>query len=174
MSEIAPEYTKKERIIVLLKVVSWCLPLYILAEFWFFDWLSGYAENANCYKYGSVNGVHFLMYGVFTLMPLSLAVILFLFEGRRSIKILKLGQNPLPGEKVFRPTRYKYGNSAKVQPVIVLVALVFIVGMSVWGGFQAHEITKEVKPCLTPMKLKAANKAVQLGHTSEVVCFVLV
>ena len=145
--DYAPEYTKKERIIFLLKSFAWAIPLLLIAEFWFFDWLSEYSENANCYNYGDINGVHLVFYGLFVLMPLSFAIILFLIEGRRSIKIIKLGQNPLPDEKVFKPTKYKYGIRAKVQPIGAFSIMLFFIGLAVWGSFQAHDLTRDIKPC---------------------------
>ena len=152
MDEYAPEYTKKERIALVLKIMTWAVPAYLIAEFWFFDWLSEYAENANCYNYGNVNGLHLIFYGLFFFMPLSLALIVFLFEGRRCIKVLKLGQNPLPNEKVLKPTKYKYGRAAKIQPAIVLSLVLMIVSFSIWGAFQAHHLTQHIKPCETAIE----------------------
>ena len=147
MSEYGPEYTKRERIALVLKILAWVIPIYLVAQFWFFDWFSEYSENANCYNYGNINGVHLVFYGLFVFMPFSFAIVLFLFEGRRSIKVIKLGQSPLPNEKVLRPTKYKYGTAAKVQPLGVFSIILFLIGLSIWGGFQAHEITKDIKPC---------------------------
>ena len=147
MSVYAPEYTKSERIRIALKLLAWTLPIFLGAKVWFFDWLAEFAKNANCYNYANINGVHFVFYGLFVFMPLSLAIVLFLVEGRRSIKVLKLGQNPLPNEKVFRPTKYKYGAAAKVQPLLLIFIIMFLTGLSVWGGFQAHKLTKAIKPC---------------------------
>lgn len=146
-ADYSPEYTKKERVIILLKTFSWAIPLFLATKFWFFEWLSEYAENANCYNYGDINGVHLVFYGLFLFMPLSFAVILFLIEGKRSIKIIRLGQNPLPNEKLFEPTRYKYGLAAIIQPVGMFSIMLFLIGLAVWGGYQAYELTKDIEPC---------------------------
>jgi len=157
MSEYAPEYTKRERIVLVAKAFAWAIPVYLVAELWFFDWLSEYSKNANCYTYGSINGVHLILYGAFVLIPLSLGIIMFLIEGKRSIRVIKLGQNPLPNEKVYRSTKYKYGAAAKVLPFVVLFIILSSIGLSIWGGFQAHELTRDIKPC-------AANKSLsQIG-----------
>ena len=147
MNEYAPEYTKREKIILIIKIMSWAIPVFLIAEFWFFDWISEYSKNANCYNYGNINGVHLIFYGLFVFMPLSLAIIIFLLEGRRSIKVLKAGQNPLPNEKVLKPTRYKYGHASKIQPFIILSLILLIVAFSIWGGFQSHNLTQNIKPC---------------------------
>lgn len=154
MSEYAPEYTKKECMILVLKIAAWVIPIVLISELWFFDWLSKYAENANCYSYGEINGVHLVFYGLFVFLPLSFAIILFMFEGRRSIKVIRLGQNPLPNEKVLSPTRYKYGVTAKIKPVVTFSMILLLIALSVWGGFQAKELTRNIKPC-------ADNRALQ-------------
>jgi uncharacterized membrane protein len=125
----------------------WFIPLYAVIEIWFFDWLSEYSANANCYNYGNITGVHLVMYGLFVGLPLLITFVVVLFEGHRSIKILKLGENPLPGEKVFKKTMYKYGYKARAQPIAVLSFIVFLMVFSIWGAFQAHEITQDIKPC---------------------------
>lgn len=108
MNNYAPEYTKKERIAIIVKSLLLALPIYAVAQLWFFDWLREYADNANYYYYyyyyGNITGVHLLMYSMFVGLPLLPAIILFIFEGRRSLKIIKLWQSPLPGEKVFNKT----------------------------------------------------------------------
>ena len=150
----------RERIALVLKILAWAIPIYLIAQFWFFDWVSEYSKNANCYNYGNINGVHLVFYGLFVFMPLSFGVIVFLFEGVRSIKVIKLGQNPLPNEKVFRPTKYKYGTAAKVQPCGIFAVILLLIGLSIWGGFQAYELTKNIKPC-------AVNKSLnQIGADS--------
>lgn len=145
--DYAPEYTKRERIEIALKNLAWAIPVVFICEFWLFDWFAEYSNNANCYKYGSINGVHLVFYGLFVFMPLLFAIILCLTEGRRSIKVFRLGQNPLPNEKVFSTTSYKYGLAAKAQPIVVLSVMLFLIGLSVWGGFQAHDLTRNIKPC---------------------------
>lgn len=155
--DYAPEYTKKERIVFVLRIMAWAIPLVVISEFYSFGWLSDYLENANCYNYGNINGVHLVFYGLFVFIPLSFAIILLLTEGRSSINVIKLGQTPLPNEKVFGPTKYKYGNAAKVRPIGVFSVIILFTGLSVWGGFQAHDLTKDIKPC-------TANKSLnQIG-----------
>ncbi|MCP4978354.1 MAG: hypothetical protein GY931_19585 [Maribacter sp.] len=145
--DYAPEYSKKERIMIMLKILAWAIPFITIFEFWFVDWFSEYSRNANCYNYGSLNGVHLVFYGIFVFVPLSFAIILLLTQGRRSFKVIRIEQNPLPNEKVFSPTKYKYGKAATIQPIVVLLLIMCLFGLSVWGGFQAHEITKDIKPC---------------------------
>ncbi|MBQ0727711.1 hypothetical protein [Thalassolituus oleivorans] len=147
MNNYAPEYTKKERIAIIVKSLLLALPIYAVAQLWFFDWLREYADNANCYYYGNITGVHLLIYSMFVGLPLLPAIMLFIFEGRRSLKVIKLGQSPLPGEKVFKKTMYTYGYKAKIQPVFVFLFIGLCITSSLWGAIQAHKLTQDVKPC---------------------------
>lgn len=146
-NHFAPQYTMRERLRLVLILVAICLPIYLLGEFWFFDWLRDYAANANCHFYGSLTGVHLLFYSLFVGSPLSLVMLILAFEGRRSLRVLRLGQNPLPGEKTLRKTRYKSGWAARVQPGLLLAATIVLIGMSLWGVHQAQRLTQSVAPC---------------------------
>jgi len=156
MPNHAPEYTTRERITFVLKHMLWFIPLVAATELWFFDWLSEYADNANCYIYGSITGVHLIMYGLFVGIPLSLVILLSILEGRRAIKVIKLGQNPLPGEKVFKKTKYTYGHKAKVKPVGIIFSIGFLLALTIWGVMQAHELTQNIKPCTLSLTSQAA------------------
>ncbi len=147
MDEFAPLYSTRERIRMVLKMLAVAAPVYLLAQFWFFPWLQNYANFANCYHYGDITGTHLLMYGIFVFIPLSLALLIWLFEGRRCLRVIRAGQNPLPGEKVFRKTRVKYGRAAMTQPIMLLLMIAMIIGISIWGGFQAEKITRSIPPC---------------------------
>lgn len=140
MSEYAPEYTTKERVIFLAKHLAWAIPLVAATQFWFFPWFEEYAENAHCYDYGSFTGTHVVFYFVFVAIPIGSALTIFAIEGARSIKVLKLGQSPLPGEKVFSRTKYKYDLKATLAPCALLLTLVFLVGLGIRGIFWANEI----------------------------------
>lgn len=147
MNDFAPLYTTRERILLVLKILAVAAPVYLLAQFWLFPWLKNYASYAHCHSYGGINGVQLLMYGVFVLIPLSLALLIWLLEGTRCLKVLRIGQNPLPGEKVFRKTRYRYGRVAMIQPLMIFTVIAALVGASVWGGFQAAKITSKIPAC---------------------------
>jgi len=152
MNYYATEYTRKERTMFVLKHLIWVLPLFAVTKFWFLPWLEGYAEVAHCYNYGEFTGIHVVFYGLFVGLPLLSAIILFIGEGPRSIKVIQLGQSPLPNEKVFTPTKYKYGVKAKIKPYIFFAILVFLLGLSVRGVFWANDIIalssgKELPQC---------------------------
>ena len=137
----APEYTKKEKITLILKQAAWALPLYVGIKIWIFPWFEVYVSKAHCYNYGGgITGIHLVFYGVCVGIPFVFALTFFAFEGFRSIKVIQLGQNPLPNEKVFRSVKYSYGLKAKIKPYIFLALILFLVGLSVRGIFWAKDI----------------------------------
>ena len=140
MNKYAPEYSKSERFKILLMHLAWAVPLFSVTKLYFLPWFKSYSENAQCYNYGTFSGYHVVFYTVFIVLPLLPVITLFLIEGKRNIKIIKIGQNPLEGEKVFRRTKYKYGMRAKIQPYLFFTILLFLVGLSVRGYFWANEI----------------------------------
>lgn len=141
--DYAPEYTTKERINIFLTVLAWGGPLVAALQFWFFPWLKQYSANAHCYQYGSFTGLHIIFYGLFIGLPLLMTCLLLILEGKRSINIIKLGQTPLPGEKVLAPTKYIYGTQAKLKAYLFFAIILFVMGLSVQGYFWAQPfITK--------------------------------
>ena len=133
--DYAPEYTTKERINIILKALAWAIPLSTLLKFWFFPWLKQYSANAHCYQYGNFTGLHIIFYGLFISLPLLMACMLLILEGKRSINIIKLGQSPLPGEKVLSPTKYIYGTQAKLKAYLFFAIMLLVLGLSVQGYF---------------------------------------
>ena len=93
MDEFAPLYSTRERIILAIKAVLICVPLYVIGDYWFVPWLGDYAKDAHCQQYGSLNGVELLMYGIFCGIPLSTALLLWFALGRRAARTLRARPN---------------------------------------------------------------------------------
>lgn len=140
----APEYTTKERMIIGLKIFGWMVPLTAALNFWFFPWLKQYSENAHCYQYGNFTGLHIILYGLFVGFPLLMTSVMVIIEGKRTVKIIKLGQSPLPGEKVLSPTKYIYGTQARIKAYLFLAIILFGLGSSVAGYFWAQPLITKI------------------------------
>ena len=151
MNEFAPEYSKKERLAILLKHMAWAIPLIVIMNFMFFPWFKVYAENAHCYKYGNISGTEVIFFGLFVGLPLLSAILVALLEGMNCIKILQYGQSPLPGEKVFRPTKYVYGVRAKLKPFLVFIIVAIFIGLSVKGVYSAKQTINSVNVKALPV-----------------------
>lgn len=140
MSEFAPEYTKQEKLIILLKHLIWAVPLILATQYLFFPWFTEFTDQSHCYQYAGLSGTELMFYGLFVGLPLTFALVVFLLEGARSVTTIRLGQSPLPGEKVFKPTQYSYGIRARIKPIFVLLIVVFLIGFSIKGLFTVQKI----------------------------------
>ncbi|HKJ51894.1 MAG TPA: hypothetical protein VKB27_10320 [Gammaproteobacteria bacterium] len=129
------------------KLLAVAVPVYLAGYYWLFPWLRRYARTANCIYFGEISALQLLAYGVFVGIPLSMALLVWLIEGARSVRVWKLGQHPLPGEKVLRKTRYRYGAAARLRPLAVFAILIILAGAAIWGGFQAPGLIAEIGPC---------------------------
>jgi len=147
MNDYAPMAGKRERIRLALILAAVILPLALVSHWWLLPALTRYARFANCYIYGDHNGMELLIYGALVVFPLSFALILLLILGPRSLRIIRAGQDPLPGEKVLRKTRYRYGRAAMLLPAMTAILVLVCIGFSIWGGFQVDKLTGNIPPC---------------------------
>ncbi len=139
MNKSPPLYTKDEKIKLIVKHALWLIPFVIFMQLWGFQYIEDYSTNAYCKKYGSFTGLHVVFYGLFIGLPLLSALVYFYFMGLRSLKIIKLGQDPLPNEKVFTKTKYIYGKKAKFKAYAILGIILFLLGLSTQGYFWAKD-----------------------------------
>ncbi len=143
--EFAPEHSVREKIKLLLKYLLIFIPLFAATKWLFFPWFYEYLEVAHCFKYGEFTGSQLVFYGMLVGFPLSLLLFLFFTEGVRNIRVLKLGQHPLPGEKVFRPTKYTYGRMARIKTIPIALVLLLLVWLSIYGVSAAGDIVSMVE-----------------------------
>ena len=78
--------------------------------------------------------------------------ILLLILGPRSLRIVRAGQDPLPGEKVLRKTKYRYGSAAMLIPAMTLFLVLVCIGFSIWGSFQVDALASNIPPCSEQQK----------------------
>ncbi|MDX1802580.1 MAG: hypothetical protein R3292_00765 [Alcanivorax sp.] len=159
MTAWAPQYSRVERVRLLLLHGSWALPLVLFLQFAFFPWFEGFVQIAHCQHYrlfdgDQVTGLQLVIYGLFVGLPVMLALTVLALEGRRSYRSLRLGQFPLPGEKVWRPTRYLYGGKARLRAglffLLVALLLAFCMQGYVWAGQFMQRASPDLTVCLQP------------------------
>lgn len=157
MPDFAPEYSKKERVIIILKIFLWAIPLFVFLKLIALPWFDSFAKTAHCFSLGNITGIQIVFYSVFVVLPVSLALMVALIIGPREFRVWKLGQDPLPGEKVFRPTRYVFGWKAKIKPLIFLGITLFFVGLGVRGVFWANDLIEKT-PAKTQFDCTETNE----------------
>ena len=153
MNDYAPIASRRERIRIALILAAVFVPLALLGHFWLFPAITYYAGYANCFAFAGINGVAIMLYGAFVAMPLSFALIALVFMGPRSLRILRAGQDPLPGETVLRKTKYRYGRRALLFPVLTFIIVLLPLAFSIWGSFQVDRLTANIVPCSEQQKI---------------------
>ena len=152
-SGFAPQYTLRERWRMLLLTLLWAVPLLLLTTKIFLPWFDAVVPLAHCHEYLGINGLTLVIYGVLVGLPVSLVVVVLLLEGRRSWRTWRLGQFPLPGEKVLRPTRYVYGRRARLRPALFFMVVLLVCGLSaqgwVWAGNLLPKLTPDLSVCFS-------------------------
>ncbi len=142
----APEYTAKEKRRQLLRALLWVIPIFAVLNFWGMPWFQQYLMLAHCDIYGSFTGFHLVLYGLFVFAPVVLAISLFAFLGLGFIKVIQVGQYPLPGKKVSRPVKYVYGWRARLVAAVFFTMVIMLVGLGCWGYFAANEFISATEP----------------------------
>jgi hypothetical protein len=144
MSEFAPEYTTREKVISLLMHAGWAIPVVLLMHFYLLPWLEVALAKPPCLVTERFTNMALLLYGMLSLFPLLIALLLCFTEGKRSLQVLELGQSPLPNEKVYKPTRYVYGNKAKLRSLFVFLVIFGLGVLSAYGAYVVNDITAKI------------------------------
>lgn len=158
--EFAEEYTRRERVrFIVLGGLAGALVVAV-GKLWFFPWLHAFSRSAHCQSILGVNGALILLHGLFVGVPLFGAIVVGCTVGRRGFKILRQGQVPPAGEKVFRPTRIVRGARAKALGLVHVGAALPLLALAAWGFFQPGQIAR---PALLPDASCAASEQPHLS-----------
>lgn len=143
--EYAPEYTRQEKIRIVIKHMAWALPLVLILKYYAMPLLNDYTDGVQCYFGGKVTNHHLVFYGAFTVMPFFF-IMMLLTQVKRHYRIIKLGQNPLPHEKVMKPTAYQYGVRARLKPIAFFIMLGVLIGITIYATFQIQQFLSDNAP----------------------------
>jgi len=154
LPEFAEEHSAAARIRILLIGVVAGGALLLASEAWLLPWIRGFASVPPCAKVLGVDGLTFLWYGLFVGIPLIAAGLTAATLGLRGRRILRDGQVPPIGEKVFRTTRIRRGAAAVLAGRLHMAACMPFLVLAAWGFFQAHDMTATMRArpgaCLVP------------------------
>lgn len=140
----AEQYTRNERIRIASFVAAPMVCVVVAMELWGFPAFKAFASTAHCRTVWGVSGTVVLFNGVFVGIPLFSAAMTFATFGRRGLKILRHGQAPLPGEKVFRPTPIRRGKVARRIGILHLLAAIPLLCISLWGYLQTRHFVDTI------------------------------
>ena len=135
MTDYAPLYTTREKFKIIGLQLGWVLPVILFFKYMFLPWL-----NSTNWFLCSTHGLEISIFGIFIGIPL-LLVITTLFNTKQMYLISKLGQYPLPNQKTYTLTSYKYGLKAKwISYFYFFLLLPFLIAFCIWGGYAANKM----------------------------------
>jgi len=143
LPEFAEEYGNAERVRFVIVGVAAGAVVVAVGKLWLFPWLGELANSAPCHTVFGFNGVAVLWYSLFAGLPLFGAVVVACTTGHHGYKILRDGQAPPLGQRVFRPTRIKRGAKAKVVGYLNVLACSPLFALAVWGVLQAKDLANQ-------------------------------
>ncbi len=109
--------------VILLSVVG-AVHYFGLVDFELLFWK--FVGAISCVNGGSALGFQMLLYGSILVPFLAMWLCMVRHRTKSDISIIKAKQNPVPGEKVFEPTKVKKGLQVCIVPALALF-LVWIV-----------------------------------------------
>ncbi|MDX1588130.1 MAG: hypothetical protein R3296_04265 [Oleiphilaceae bacterium] len=138
--EYAPQYSEKQKRLLVFVMVTLSALLILGVQTLLFPQLMAFASVAHCYEILGVEGPRLLLYGIFTGLPLLLALTLGAWFSWRGLRIVRHRQTPLPGEKVFQTRPIVFGDRAVRLGWLHHLPMVLLLAFALWGAFQAEGI----------------------------------
>lgn len=143
-SEFAPMYSRRERWRKIRSIALILIPIAVIFFGWLLPWLNTFLLSAHCQTVLGFNGLTLIMALMLALPPLLLALFLIVTEGPKSWQVYQLRQTPLPGEKVMKPTPYRYRTRALLRPIALLVIILLLVFFAVWSLWMVNQFSERI------------------------------
>lgn len=144
-AEYAELYTTKQRLVFIAITLGLLLPLMILMERVGFPALEDYAASAHCRELLGMPGTTVLIYALFVGLPLGGAVLGGVPLAWRGLRIIRDGQSPPRGARVFKPTRIRRGAQARFAGYGHSLPLLFFIGVAIWGEGPAGRMAADAE-----------------------------
>lgn len=153
-TEYAPEHSEAYRRCYVALVITLFACALVASKLWLFPALQQFMSTAHERCVMGIAGTRVLADGVMVGLPLFVVVILALTLGRRGVRILLVGQVPLPGEKVFKKTPIRRGAVARWIGACHVLVCALPMGIAAWGMLHADELNAALqhKPQATSLK----------------------
>lgn len=144
--EYAEEVTKRDRMRALVVALGIGLPVMGLLQFWGLPALDRVGDTAQCHPWLGTNGLVWLIYASFVGMPLLAALAIGVPCAWSGLRVLRDGQYPPIGHKVYRPTKILRGRRAATIGTLQLAVLPLILGLTVWMTLVAGDFVADLDP----------------------------
>lgn len=141
-SEYAPQYSTRERRRRALIGIACIAVFWVIWTYWGLPRLQLFTQTAHCRTVFGLPGFTVLMHGLFVGLPLVIAASLGWVVMPHAVKCIRSRRYPAPGRKVTRKTKIQTGRRAVLSAVMEIAMIGSFVIISVWGGFQASELSR--------------------------------
>ncbi len=142
MEEQAPEYTRKEKIGLVFGRYIWIFLVFLVIHVWIFPGYENFVDDSLCKNFGPFLGAEIVLYGLYVAMPFLVGVPFLVFGYLRARKVIQKGQDPLPGEKVWKARTYVYGWRAHIRYSCALLAFCFLFSVAVYNMVSYDEVIR--------------------------------
>lgn len=137
LPEFAEEHSLPDKIRLIVIYLATGAAAVFVGKTWLLPAIHEFTITAHCREVLGFSGLSVLFYGLFVAMPLTVALLVGLTMGRHGYRVLRNGQLPPIGEKVFRPTRIERGRKAKLIGYAQMYSFLLPLAIAVWGLPQA-------------------------------------
>ena len=160
-SELAPQYSPKERLRRLLLHVVIGTLLGAAVYWWALPRFRTFSAEAACEVIFGVPGSTLLIHAAFVGVPLLAAILIVLLTARQSIETIATRRYPPPGRKVYRRVKIKKGWQAIAFALIPALFVTYLCVLSSQGMTKAAELarsTMQSAECATKSNKQSADE----------------
>jgi hypothetical protein len=164
--EIAPQYTRQERVRLGTKQLLIAGMLMAAGKFWLIPALTPYSQNAPCYNVAGINGVVILWHALFVGLPLFFSLLFAATYGWQGAQTIVHKQYPPPKLKTYRRVRVRRGKLAIAFGIGQLILTALPVALAVWGFQEASALSAQGSVKTINCKLSAPAHAILAPNRS--------
>ena len=138
--EFAPEYSslQKRRRVLLLLLLGGVMAASI--QFIVNPALQAWVTRAPCSEVFGFPGINVLWWFVFVGIAALSGFLVMLFAWPIAFRVMRSGQYPPPGMRVYGPTRIQHGRRAATRAVVMFLAPLLFFTIAVWGSFRVNDL----------------------------------
>jgi len=156
--DYAPEYTKREKIKLIILFLGLGAVLIAAGELWLFPSITRLAEQPHCYSLFGFNGADYLWHLLLIGMPISIFLILAMTMLPMAIKGLMQAQFPPQGYKVFKPTPIRKGMKGQLMAGLLMLVIASPLFIAIYGAKNLDQMPIIEQPSVTEETCNAGNK----------------
>ena len=132
--DYAPEYTKREKIKLIILIMGLGAVLIAAGELWLFPSITRLAEQPHCYSLFGLNGADYLWHLLLIGIPISIFLILAITMLPMALRGLIQAQFPPKGYKVFKPTPIRRGMRGQLMAGFLVFVIASPLLIAIYGA----------------------------------------